>query len=518
MRKYIFVIGIVNLLSGFVVNSVFAETGCLPLQHCVPETLYHPVFFKDGKYYDANGNDAVAKVPMRVQEYGWGAAFPTEPIVTNRWRKVDFERAFLEVREDGLLFDRGQLDAIKSKLREFKGRPIYVSTYVHGWHHNADDKVINDANRYDSPVNAIKFNNFVARFADMTHRFFDLKGVIIPPVVIGIYVGWRGESMDGPLSMATLGSRASVADDIGRNTSDGSLYWALGQIADEMRDTHADSRMLLFGHSLGGRMMSVMYLKEIVAGKDFPLGKGVLITAIEPAIGADCYDPVFSRKIKHTPRQLPSFIAMTSEDDAAVGKWYPISRLVPIVAPAACNPKSGATGKTIGNYDPYVTHLLKFNYFADLSSGKTPNPTPFEKDGKTFSAPLIENNSEIILEPKDGHAFWRYKYFNNETGCIGNKCYDSDDAIFYRMDFVKKAAFESATTVWNVRTDNKLINMAKDSDERYGTHNGYVSTNLTNFLVQMTYLEKDWSAPVPPPRAPSSGPPADAGTSTIPLK
>src|SRR5476651_1163223 len=83
----------------------------------------------------------VEKVNMYVGAYGWGAfklslpptKLPPAP------HPVSFDKAYLEVKEDGLLFDKRQLEVILERIGHLKNpkRPIFVFTYAHGWHHNA---------------------------------------------------------------------------------------------------------------------------------------------------------------------------------------------------------------------------------------------------------------------------------------------------------------------------------------------------------------------------------------------
>jgi hypothetical protein len=457
----------------------------------LPDKLYHPITYVDGRYKDKADKDAVSLVSMFIKPHGWGAFYPGEKGAKN-YRKVEFYKAFLEFNEKGDAFDPNQEKAILSKLDALKSdnRPIYVAAYIHGWHHNANDTLLNEIERPNSGANAIKFNSFVARYAEMTRRLYEIKGDKATPVVLGIYIGWRGEALNGPLSLLTIGNRAAAADRIAQSSAASSPHRVLNTVAAKMRETHTDSRMLIFGHSLGGRLLSRLFLPDIARGHDFPLGKGVLLAAIEPAIGADCYDTFFAPYRKGIADQVPGFISMTSADDSAVGKWYPLSRLVLPISPPACNNNSRARVRTIGNHMNYLTHRVTYTHFTDTEYKKTPKRNPFKADKKALLYPLIDDNKEWLVT--EGMTFWRYPYYS-----IKDRSYDTVDAQYYTMRLSRRDAFSRASSVWNLQTDRNMIDTALDSKKRNGDHNGYVSTNLANFLVHMTYLQKVWTLPEP---------------------
>lgn len=89
----------------------------------------------------------------------------------------NFLLGIIEFREDGLAFDKSQLDLIDNRLRETaKERPPVIVVFVHGWRHNAS--VCDE--------NVTCFREILAALADAASQS--------RRPVIGIYLGWRGLS------------------------------------------------------------------------------------------------------------------------------------------------------------------------------------------------------------------------------------------------------------------------------------------------------------------------------------
>jgi pimeloyl-ACP methyl ester carboxylesterase len=96
--------------------------------------------------------------------------------------------------------------------------------------------------------------------------------------VLGIYIGWRGDSLTTPgLKFSTIGNRADAADRLAANRDhDGmySLYSSLKDIANALHGADPDGRMLVVGHSLGGRIVTRLFMNDIAMGEVRPLGNG----------------------------------------------------------------------------------------------------------------------------------------------------------------------------------------------------------------------------------------------------
>ena len=132
---------------------------------------------------------------------------------------------------------------------------------------------------------------------------------------------------------------------------------------------------------------------------------------------------------------------------------------------------------------------MAFSYFAHTELKSVPTNNPFGPDNKTLLFPLIDTSKNWTA--MEGKMFWRYPYYDSD-----DNSYQSYDAQYYTLELSPQTAYPNVTSVWNIKTDKELIDLAKNSANANGTHNGFVSTNLANFLVRMTYLQKEWVPPV----------------------
>jgi hypothetical protein len=491
------------------------QYGCIPGFLCAPNKSYQPVSrAPDGSFKNGMNKkeDAVRAVTMYVGGNGWHAYHPERDKIGKRARKIEFFKGYIEYAESGEAFDDNQRLAILDKLERLKSsnRPVYVVAYIHGWHHNADTSVVSreDAVGYD----AIKIDYFVARYAEQARRLFELNKVDNTPVVLAVFVGWRGDSATGPLSkFSSLGDRAQAADRMAAQRGPKSLYFALQSIADKIRESGSENRMLAVGHSLGGRALSTMFLPEIAKGQIQPLGANVLIAALQPAIGADCYDQIFKNgPIKGSSGMMPSFVAITSKDDAALYKFYPLARslLIP-PPPAACDENSEGKDVTIGLYKDYLTHRIDFESHDRIDLTKADVQSPLLNVDKAFRYPLVENERGWLY--KEGNTTWRYPFFDvKDEYCRKNPnyyCYRvQNSSIYFLMSLERQKAFPRTGAVWNIRTDKNLVDVSSGATHsREGSidakHNGIASTGLADILSRIVYSQKDWVIQVAPDAA-----------------
>lgn len=444
----------------------------------------------DDQAYHLVPEKYVSPVKMHLRVHGWGVERSSS---SRHPRPVEFEKAYLEFNESGDMFRPGQKQAILDRLDSYRDqkRPIFLVTYTHGWHHNASLPKP-DEDEFD--YNATKFDYIMARYGEHVRRHFELSDDSNTPIVLGVYVGWRGERIKGGLSsVLTLDDRAQTADNIAANEGPGGLKQALSEFATKITAIHGGSRMLVTGHSLGGRMLSMMFIKDIAAGNNHPLGPNTLIFALEPAIGAECFDSVFKPDVKRLPGTRPGFIAITSENDTAITKFYSLSTRISIVAPPFCShpPKRQA----IGNYSDYITHDLRFERVADKQSRSALVPaegesvsTIFKPDGTTLLYPLVGSDNTTWLLGQ-GKTFWKYPYFD-----VDSQKYTLDDYILYRMTLTHGPAFRPDNAIWNIRVDERLIDVGRSathlSPGSIGAHhNGIASTGVADILGRIVFLQ-----------------------------
>jgi hypothetical protein len=466
---------------------------------CVADQIYQPPLPapKDHKWNQPR------PTIMYVGAYGWGAFNTSLPPdkMPGAPHPVLFDKSYLEVNEQGQLFDTHQLDALLERIEELKTkdptRPIFVFTYAHGWHHNASTPAVHtEAEGLD--YNAIKFDYFMARFAEHVRRLYELNGDDNAPAMLGVYVGWRGKSTIDPLAdMINVGNRAAVADTIAANKDPKSLYWALKQISAKVAESGPSSRMIATGHSLGGRMMSRMFLPEIAGDHLHPLGRHALIAAIEPAISASCYHDIYADPTKPVgkPGRLPSFIAITSTDDFAVVEGFRLGHLAPVLDPPECHDIVAARDSAIGAYAPYVTHFWEFTRDGD-HDGKVPQ--------EGCNPPRLTPHRDWLF--KTGTSEWQYPYFNPFRPCPNQGGNYHGDVWAYKLNVTAMQAYNQAGAVWNVQTNRYLIDDAGDTGGNVSDlHNGFSSTGLADILGRIAYAQIKWQdegsgASVPEPR------------------
>jgi hypothetical protein len=457
---------------------------------CVRDQIYHGPLSK----IELSGSNRPRPTIMYVGAYGWGAfktSLPPDKIPATP-HPVVFDKSYLEVDEKGQLFDPGQLQAFMDRIDELKKqkptRPIFVFTYAHGWHHNASTPPAH-TEAEGLAYNAIKFDYFMARFVEHVRRLYELNGDDNAPAMLGVYVGWRAKSTTDPLSnMINVGNRAGVADTIAANQKPASLYRALKQISAKVGESGPSSRMIATGHSLGGRLMSRMFLPEIAKGDLHPLGRHALIAAIEPAISASCYHDIYADPAKPVgkPGRLPSFIAITSTDDFAVVEGFRLGHLVGALDPQVCPDTPAAQNSAIGAYAPYVTHFWEFTRKGEYD-GAAPQ--------KECDPPRLTRHPDWLLTL--GKSEWQYPYYDPLRHCPNMGGNYHTDGWAYELNVTRMDAYNQAGAVWNVQTDRNLIDdaddTARDGFSNIGDrHNGFSSTGLADMLGRIAYAQIRW--------------------------
>jgi pimeloyl-ACP methyl ester carboxylesterase len=163
----------------------------------------------------------------------------------------DYWSGFVEFDDEGWLFDSNgqpsQIDAFQAKLKEeLRTQPdtdFLVVAFAHGWHHNAHD---NDCNVHE----------FRAMLKTASERYAKLYPDPLHHKrrVVGLYVGWRGESLNiEGLRYTTVLDRRNAAERIAKGDVRG-LFALLRklQVAEVRASARADRmRTVVVGHSFG---------------------------------------------------------------------------------------------------------------------------------------------------------------------------------------------------------------------------------------------------------------------------
>jgi len=298
-----------------------------------------------------------------------------------------FLLGFVEFDDQGRPYIRGQIDTLFSRIEEeARYKDLSIIIYVHGWKHNDTA----------ADTNVEAFRALLSQMAEMELR--RAPGYWPAREVVGIYVGWRGLSVDaGELAEdLTFWTRMATA----HRVAEGSVREVLAR-AKALRDAidetswpgHRDprsTRLVTIGHSFGGLIvytaLSQYFLDRAVqtgmadyarslgaaAQPDAKgrvkeiAGYGDLVVVVNPAIEAMRYEPI--REVienrrgpgSFAPDQNPVFVEVTSDADWATGIAFPAGRLVNTTFESfTSDAERREAMSSLGHYPAFWTHKLE---------------------------------------------------------------------------------------------------------------------------------------------------------------
>lgn len=446
---------------------------------------------RDVPYRDLGFTDVTADCTKQYATYDRGpetGPFPALDESNACWRRnkeehEDYDLLFVEFDDQGWsqgsstlpLGQKDFLDKFESELQrifeagrsEKPERGLSIVVYVHGWHHNAGAS--------DEDVHS--FRRLLKQIAVMERNLAQAN--YLPMRVVGIFVGWRGESVRIPiLRKLTFWDRKNTA----QRVSQGSVREFLKRL-DHFRDskrTKANDarnvRMLTIGHSFGGLItfesLSSEFLRYSVRFKEIRPGVkqdiwmsrvGDLVVIVNPAFEGARYEPLRSAAPRLQPlqkNQLPVLIIATSEGDWATKYAFPLARqfstLLEIERSAE---QSLANVRAVGHNDRYITHELRLGSCQNdcEKACRTPSADPSQKIKSTVESAAIDAEYELMRRiEKEGVAQTEYL-------CNGMELKGTDQ---WRPDH---------NPFWVVRTSREVI---KD-------HGDIFNPNFVAFLRQM---------------------------------
>jgi pimeloyl-ACP methyl ester carboxylesterase len=369
----------------------------------------------------------------------------TETKDENRLIIEDYENYFIgfaEFDDQGWAYKRDeQLAVIKRRIDADIADPRYAETdflvlvFVHGWHHNA----------HDNDCNVQEFRQMVRLAAEGTQDAINKKLLVRQRRIIGVYVGWRGESVDAPaLRYLTVIDRRDAAERVAK----GSVRQLFANLHEEQVSAQRvrldKMRTVVIGHSFGGLVaysaMSQGQLNDLtLASSEIPrycdpndprgdtrpsaaIWPDSLIL-INPAFEASRFEE-FHRLVMGRaacippltqPKRalvVPSLIVVTAENDHWTGSVFTVGRSLSTLFegydrtdPSATQAERTANLHAIGFVPAYETHRL------DLPPGDGPAPAIASLSPASLGKTNVDLPVWVVTASKDivnGHTGFLY--------------------------------------------------------------------------------------------------------------
>lgn len=307
---------------------------------------------------------------------------------------------FVELNDQGHMHDRHQLQVLMQHLeKEVETNDLLLVVFVHGWHHNAGF----DQDNGQEDMNVEKFRGVLKRMS--TFEALDSRKTGHKRrKVAGVYVGWRGESVDVPLLKdLTFWDRKNTADKVGHGAVT-EVMTRLDRLrrfknrADGKNDDNL-TRLIVIGHSFGGAVVQAalsQIMMERFVQKNFRAdtsvcntgGFGDLVVLLNPAFEASLYKPLRDMAAgcqSYSASQLPVLAILTSESDWATRYTFPIGRGFSTLFEDYSGDSSwSADRNTVGHHEDYITHDLEY---VDYGSA-VPAPITTQQDYSELSRVL----------------------------------------------------------------------------------------------------------------------------------
>lgn len=385
---------------------------------------------------------------------------------------------FVEFDDFGNLFNRAQLDETVEAARRIAEAGGIVIVYVHGWEHNASDS-----------DNDLKSFHQAVRNAQTLDRdqYKDKR------TVLGIYVGWRGKSLDVPgLSKLTFWERKTTAQSVG----DGAVFELFRKLANH-RVKFPDSRLVLVGHSFGAAVtyssVSHSIMDQIIndpfnvteenASTRNQAKRWDMVVLLNPAFEAMQLRPHFelARSQRYPQNQLPHLIIITTEADWATGIAFPAGRYLRSMFNKYADEQSADMYRTaVGHYLPFVTHQLSLQENCEQYINKL--------------APAVAADAlGVVVEAK-------YFCFNDKRAMLPSAATDrpARSPMLTRCDKPGECALVAGDHAITVPEHMPIMNI-RTTREIMSGHNDIWNPTMQGFLVQlMLYIVEGPKSLTPP--------------------
>lgn len=368
------------------------------------------------------------------------------------WRRAneehdDYDLLFVEFDDQGWVQGSSDLsrpgksdhlDALFDKLKRLYDanlkNGLSLVVYIHGWHHNAGatDPDVTEFRRLLRDV----------AIAERGRKSKEEKTAKSGPRVVGIYLGWRGESITMPLvRQLTFWERKNTAErvaqgsvreffarmDLLRDRGRSNVKWESFSSRDRAGDGERNVRMLTIGHSFGGLITLESLSGEFVrvavrsTGEDYVSRLGDLVVIVNPAVEGARYEPLMvaghrMRDVKKN--QLPVVIVATSTADWATGVAFPLAREFSTILEKTPGAEGDAIVKAVGHNERYITHRLGLCSRGDAACANVCE-SPQAKSRESAGGDRAKLEQEISAEYRHVRVFGQKGFGTKESLCGG---------------------------------------------------------------------------------------------------
>lgn len=301
----------------------------------------------------------------------------------------DYLLGFIEFDDQGLMFDRKQMEAVIDAIyKESITKDLLITVFMHGWQHNAapgDDNI--------------------ETFRTLLRHLTKLEGELSannqesPRQVVGIYLGWRGRTITTPIiGNLSFWERQNTAHKIGE-TGVAEILRRLERIKldkDSITARASHTRLAVIGNGMGGEAIYTALAQrfqskfiQTIAPEGIQgdtVGFGNLTILINPNLSAlqfSSLSDMAAARGSYFGSQLPVLAVLTSETDYAtkmlftfgrrlatlfdtereITRWNATTRKNDVIDESALNVTA------LGHFMPYKTHYLHTSEEPPLTKG-----------------------------------------------------------------------------------------------------------------------------------------------------
>jgi pimeloyl-ACP methyl ester carboxylesterase len=285
----------------------------------------------------------------------------------------DYLLGFVELDDQGQLFNREQVNAVTKEFSQYED--LIMVVFVHGWFNNADPA--ND--------NLKQFREVLKKLSQQEAALSKSEGGRPKRQIAGVYIGWRGESIDvPPFKYLTFWDRKNTAHKVGHaGLTEVLVRFDRIKKINNKRQGNSNTKLVIVGHSFGGAAVYSALSQILVQGfvNTEPPERidnfGNLVLLINPATEALQFSPLHDMAIEkksYSEDQLPVFAVLAARNDVPVGWLFPMGRWFSTIfeKPRTLDVKryNAVTGQTesldedeanrlaLGHFGPYTNYWL----------------------------------------------------------------------------------------------------------------------------------------------------------------